>query len=235
MRVDSNGNIFNDDQARPVGRVRDGGIYDENGKLTGRYQGGKIYDLDGPWGGKVAGTYENGKIYDQNGSWGGNVIGYYSGDAFKEVSGCDPYRPPSDACPPTPTVEDRPPAPPPQQDRAPAAYVQNTTPRPPVWPQSGQGRGLSFLMSQCRYCGAPARVKHYTLLLVLTPVALLFYGFVVSVVVDFALTRQNDANIMIVLFASITTISIFLIPGLVILYFLRRPKGACDACSWRMN
>lgn len=260
IRVDGDGNIFKDDQARPSGRVHDGGIYDENGKLTGRYHGGKIYDLDGPWGGNVIGAYENGKIYDQNGQWGGNVIGHYSGDPFKEVTGCEPYRLPSEESsptPPAPPVADSPSAPLPQQARAPATEVERTVSRPPeerqqstagrrpvtnvernayrppAQPRSFQWKGVPFLLSKCRYCGAPAKGKLYTLSLILTPFALLFHGVIIFTIFDYFYDHLGNVNSVVLLVSSVITLMIFLVPGLAVLYVLRMPKGVCNACSQR--
>ncbi len=74
-------------------------------------------------------------------------------------------------------------------------------------------------------------------MLVTTPFVLIFYLLIIGVSIDLVINgTESDPGFSIFgLIAAIIMITIFLVPGLVILYFLKRPSGTCDSCLQRIR
>ena len=94
---------------------------------------------------------------------------------------------------------------------------------------------INFLLSRCQYCGSPAKGRFYNLMLISTPFVLFFYLLVIGASAWFAIngTDTDPGFTMAGLIASIVMILIFLVPGLVMLYFLKKPKTTCNSCEQR--
>ena len=89
--------------------------------------------------------------------------------------------------------------------------------------------GINFLLSKCRVCGTQVKGKYYRLMLYSTPIVLVFYGLLAAVLVE--LVSENSYQGSTYVMAAVLTFLTFLIPGIILLIFLKKPKYICQECK----